>query len=155
MSTFDPDSFLAQDLSGASETKYTAVPESDQKAFVGDLKMETYKDPERGDVPVLALTWNLLDEDGKLKATLGLDKPTVVDKIFIDMNPDGTIAFGPNKNVRLGRVREAVGQNDPKKKWSFNQLRGAGPVLLKIEHGYNKQTGEGPFARVAKVVKAV
>ena len=31
--------------------------------------------------------------------------------VMIDMTPDGRIATGPNKNVRLGRLREATGTN--------------------------------------------
>lgn len=152
-SSFDPNVFLNQELSGANETKFTPVPEAEYAGYIDDLAMDKYDDPQRGEVPILILTYALLDDDGKLKALLGLEKPTVQDRLFLDVNPDGSIAFGPNKNVRLGRVREAVGQNDPKKKWNFNMLRGAGPVLLKIVHTYDKKTGEGPYSRIDRIVK--
>lgn len=152
-SNFDPNVFLNQELSGSNETKFTPIPEGDEKAWIDDLGMDSYDDPVRGNVPILIITYALTDDTGKLKELLQMDKPTVQDRLFLDLNPDGTIAFGPNKNVKLGRVREAVGQNDPKKKWQFNMLRGAGPVLLKIDHTYNKQN-EGPFAHVARIVKA-
>lgn len=148
-STFDPNTFLNQELSGANEVKYTPVPEGEYKAYIDDLGTDSYKD-----APILIITYALLDDDGKLKNLLGLEKPTLQDRIFLDVNEDNSIAFGPNKNVRLGRVREAVGQNDPKKKWNFNMLRGAGPVLLRISHTYDKTTGEGPYSRVERVVKA-
>lgn len=152
---FDPNVFLNQELAGANEVKYTPIPEGDHRAFIDDLDMDSYDDPKTGQTtPILVITYALLDEDGKLKSMLGLEKPTVQDRLFLDQNADGSIAFGPNKNVRLGRVREAVGQNDPKKRWQFNQLRGAGPVLLKISHNFSKTTGEGPFARIDRVVKA-
>ena len=148
-SSFDPNVFLNQELSGSSETKYTPIPEGEYKGYIDDLTMDSYED-----TPILVVTYALLDDDGKLKTLLGLEKPTLQDRLFLDINPDGSIAFGPNKNVRLGRVREAVGQNDPKKKWQFNMLRGAGPVLLKVAHQYHKTTGEGPYARVDRIVKA-
>lgn len=149
MSVFDKDTFLSTEVKGANEVKYTPIPIGEYQGFIDDLDTESYED-----TPILVITYALLDNDGKLKETLGLEKPTVQDRIFLDTNKDGSIAFGPNKNVRLGRTREAVGQNDPKKAWNFNMLRGGGPVMLKVSHRFNKQTGEGPYANIDRVVKA-
>lgn len=145
-SAFDPNVFLNQEVMGANEVKYTPVPIGEYQAYIDDLTTDSYEDQ-----PILVVHYAILSEE--LKATLGLEKPTVQDRIFLDMNPDGSIAFGPNKNVRLGRTREAVGQNDPKKKWNFNMLRGAGPVAIMVEHKYNK-AGEGPFANITRVARA-
>ena len=147
MSVFDKDTFLATEIKGANEVKYTPIPIGEYKGFIDELDTDNYEE-----TPILVVTYALLDE--ALKASLGLEKPTVQDRIFLDVNKDGSIAFGPNKNVRLGRTREAVGQNDPKKPWNFNMLRGGGPVLLKVSHRFNKQTGEGPYASIDRVVKA-
>lgn len=148
MSVFDKDTFLATEVKGANEVKYTPIPIGDYtNCYIDDLDTDTYNDE-----PILIVTWAIPDE--KLKAALGLEKPTVQDRIFLDVNKDGSIAFGPNKNVRLGRIREAVGQNDPKKAWNFNMLRGAGPAMLKVSHRFNKTTGEGPYANIDRVVKA-
>lgn len=149
MSAFDPNVFLNQEVSGANETKFTPIPEGEYQGYIDDVGLDSYQDQ-----PVLVLTYALLDNDGKLGKLLNSDKPTVQDRIFLDMNDDGSIAFGPNKNIRLGKVREAVSQNDPKKKWNFNMLRGAGPVLLKVSHTFHKTTGEGPYSRIDRVVKA-
>lgn len=145
-SAFDPDTFLNQEVTGANEVKYTPVPIGEYTAFIDDLTMDSYEEQ-----PILVLHYAILSEE--LKAKLGLEKPTVQDRIFLDMNEDGSIAFGPNKNVRLGRVREAVDQNNPKKKWNFNMLRGAGPVAIMVDHKFNK-AGEGPFANVTRIAKA-
>lgn len=147
MSVFDKDTFLNQEVKGANEVKYTPVPQGEYKGFIDELDTDAYED-----TPILIVTYAIVDE--ALKTTLGLDKPTVQDRIFLDTEKDGSLSFGPNKNVRLGRTREAVGQNDPKKPWTFNMLRGAGPVLLKVSHRFNKQTGEGPYANIDRVVKA-
>lgn len=147
MSTFDPDVFLSGEVAGANEVKYTPVPIGEYQAFIDDIGLDTWEDQK-----ILVVTYALLDEG--LKAQLGLDKPTVQDRLFLDLDEQGNILFGPNKNVKLGRTREAVGQNDPKKKWSPNMLRGAGPVMIKVDHGYKKSTGEGPFANITRVAKA-
>jgi hypothetical protein len=146
-SAFDPNVFLNQEIVGQSETKYTPVPTGEYKAYIDDLATDSYQD-----TPILVVTYALLDDN--LKAELGLEKPTVQDRIFLDMDGSGNLAFGKNKNVKLGRLREAVGLNDPKKKFNFNMLRGLGPLNVLVEHNMNKK-GEGPFANIARVTKAV
>lgn len=151
MSVFDKDTFLNQQTTGASETKYTPVPENEYAAYVDEeLGLESYKDPERGEVPILVVGYVIMDE--KLKEDLGLSKIVVQDRVFLDMEKDGALAFGPNKNVRLGKIREAVNQNDAKKAWNFNMLRGAGPVLIKVTHRFAKN-GDGPFANVDRIAR--
>ena len=83
----------------------------------------------------------------------GLDRPMVRQDIWLDLDESGRIAQGKNKNVRLGRVRSAVGQNTDGQPWSPSQLRGAGPVLIMVGHRYNKETGEGPYSDVKRITK--
>jgi len=150
MSVFDKDTFLNTSVSGALDSEYTPIPEDDYKAFIDTLDMGEYKDPERGNVPVLIITYALIEVD-HLKEELGIVKPTVQDRLFLDVE-NGALSFGPNKNVKLGQVREAVNQNDAKKAWNMNMLRGAGPVVLKVTHRFNK-AGEGPFSNVARIAR--
>lgn len=153
MSVFDKDTFLNTEVKGANETKYTPVPVGEHKgAYVDDLGLDSYKDQNtQEDLPILIVTWTIPNEE--LKKSLGVEKVTVQDRMFLDVDKNGNVLFGPNKNVKLGKTREAVGQNDPKKPWNFNMLRGAGPCDLKITHNFNK-AGEGPFARVDRVVRS-
>lgn len=153
MSVFDKETFLNTEVKGASETKYTPVPVGEHKgAYIDDLGLDTYKDKNTGDeVPILIVTWHIPNE--ALAKTLGMDKVTVQDRMFLDVDASGNILFGPNKNIRLGKTREATGQNDPKKQWNFNMLRGAGPCDLKISHKFDNN-GEGPFARIDRVVRS-
>lgn len=145
-STFDPNVFLNQEIKGANEVKYTPVPIGEYQCYIDDLGTDTYEDQ-----PILIITYALISEE--LKKTLGLEKPTVQDRIFLDVDETGALAFGPNKNVRLGRVREACGQNAAGKKWNMNMLRGAGPLMIMVDHRFNKTTGEGPFSNVTRVTK--
>ena len=147
-STFDPDVFLSQEVTGANETKFTPPPVGEYTGFVDELAMSDYQGQ-----PILQVTYKLLDDTGKLAELMSTDTPTVRDSIFLDVDESGRVLFGPNKNIKLGKLREAAKQNDPKMKWNFNMLRGVGPVKIMVDHGYNKQ-GEGPFARVTRVVKA-
>ncbi|MGH2638967.1 MAG: hypothetical protein ACRDF4_06765, partial [Rhabdochlamydiaceae bacterium] len=44
---------------------------------------------------------------------------------FLELTSSGAIDFGKGKNVGLGRLREALGQNKIGKPWSFNMIRGS------------------------------
>lgn len=80
------------------------------------------------------------------KAKLGRDKLMVRMRLNLDLDPSGRPMTGPDKNVQLGRLREALGQNTPG--WSPKSLLGAGPFIGKVEH----QTGEkGTFANIERV----
>lgn len=152
MSVFDKDTFLSTEIKGASETKYTPVPINEYGGtYIDDLGTATFKDNNGVEQPQLIITWAIPDE--ALAKSLGLEKVTVVDRVFLDVDPSGALLFGPNKNVKLGQIREALNLNDPKKPFNLNMLRGAGPARLKIGHRFNKQTGEGPFANIERVAR--
>ncbi len=147
VSTFDPNVFLSQDVKGASETKYTPVPEGEYDAFVNDIGADEYEGQR-----ILVITWAIMDEG--VKKALGLEQPTLQDRIFLDYE-NGVLAFGVNKNVKLGRLREALGQNDGKKTWNFNMLRGAGPVRLMVAHVPGKgENASEKFPRITRYAKA-
>ena len=150
-SVFDPETFMHQEVSESTDATYTSVDEGEYDAFIDNVEADTV-DGDEGPVPVLEVTYALTSDE--VKETLGLDKPTVRQTIWLDLDPQtGGLAFGTNKNVRLGRIREAVDQNQDGSPWSPSMLIGAGPVLLKIGHRFNKKTGEGPYADVQKVTK--
>lgn len=146
-STFDPDVFLSQEITGASETKFTPPPEGEYTAFIDDLAMGDYEGQ-----PILQVIYAIVDDTGKLATLMNIDKPTVRDSLFLDVDEAGRVLFGPNKNVKLGKLREAANQNDPKLKWNFNMLRGVGPLKVMVAHSW--KNGEGPYAKVTRVVRA-
>lgn len=150
MSVFDKDTFLNQSVTGANETNFTPIPEGEYKnCYIDDIAIRMVKSKDSGDeVPVLDVIWVVPDEN--VRKLLGMEKPQVKDGIFLDLDEAGNISFGLNKNVKLGRTRDALGQNDPKKPWNLNMLRGAGPATLKITHWSNEK---GTFSQVDRVAR--
>lgn len=144
MSTFNPEAFEQTVVEQASETDFTPTPKGEYTAYVDD-----YSWREVNDIPVCAAKLKIIDE--KLKELLGQDDPWISYDMFIELEPNGTLAFGPNKNVALGRLREALGQNRAGEPWTFSMLRGAGPVKITVEP--DKKQPE-KYSRVAKVVAA-
>lgn len=149
MSSFDKDTFLSTHVDGQMETKFTPLPEDDYMAYIKDIDAaEMGKGADKS--KVLIVTYAVTDE--RAKAFMGMDEPTVKHNIFLDFESDGRLSMGKNKNIALGALRDAVNQNGSGA-WNFNMLRGAGPVVIKLTHRYNKETGEGPYANVARVAK--
>ena len=139
MSTFDVNAFLGSEITGQSETRYTPIPEGDNYlAVVSGLK----GDNVNGD-PVLRIELSIDDE--KAREVSGMAEPKVEATLWLDIE-NGGLAFGPNKNVQLGRLREAVGQNDPAKPWSPKMLEGQ-VCKVAIKHRVNDNGDR--FAKVA------
>jgi hypothetical protein len=126
LSAFDPALFLNQSTDQVFDTKYTLLPDGDYKAMVDKLAARRTGD---GQI-VLDIFWNLLDCDD-LKAKLGLEKAIVKQGLFLDYE-DGQLASGPNKNVKLGKVRAALKQDKKGQPWNFNKMLGAGPVTVHV-----------------------
>lgn len=141
MSQFNPDVFLNQTQTGGMATHRTPIPEDEYMAFVdsGDkavvLRMIDIKKGDRAGQQALIcdVWWNITDE--KAKAALpNRDKILCKQSFFVDLKADGqTIDNGEDKNLKLGRTRTALGQNDPNNPWAFFMLKGAGPARVKVK----------------------
>ena len=147
-SVFDPDTFMHQEIESSNETIFTPIAEGDYTVMVDGLDAKSIV-TKNGLATVLKVTLLLIDEE--VLATIDMDKPTVPLDLFLDLDESGSLAMGNNKNVQLGRLREAVGQNIEGTPWAPSQLLGAGPLMAKVGHRWNKETGEGPYAEVKKV----
>ena len=144
MTSFDKETFMNTEVVGAMETVYTPVPEGEWPGYVKDLDMR-----EVNDSPVIDLTWVIIDD--RVKEQLGIDEPTVRQTLFLDVDSNGSLSFGPNKNVQLGRVREVAGLNDPAAPFNFRMLQGIGPFTLKIGHRADKNDPSKVYADVQRI----
>jgi len=145
MSTFDADTFLGTETDQAMDTHFKPVPEGEYTAMI-----DTVVAKEVNDTPVLDITYVILDDE--LKVTMNMDRVSVRQSIFIDMDENGIIALGDNKNVKLGKLREALGQNSGT--WSPRMLVGAGPVKIKTVNKPDKDDPETIYSNVQRVAAA-
>lgn len=150
MSQFDPEAFLDTTVDAPMETKRTPIPEGDQ--YIGtikDLKLRTAKDRVIADI-----TWSVLNVPEEVKARLGFQTdPTSRQSIFLDFDGNGRLATGPNMNVQLGRLREALGQNQPGMAWKMLMLKGAGPAQLKVSNRPDPRDASIIYDEVASVTR--
>lgn len=131
MSTFDPNQFLDAQFTEANDTVIVPPDDGEYPAIIEKIEFRPWTskaDPSKSGV-ALDVTWELLSEAAKAKT--GRDKVTVRQGLMLDMTADGTmIDMGKGKNISLGRLREAVGQNVGGRPWSPNQLFGQQAKVL-------------------------
>ena len=160
--TFDPDTFMQQTIDAPLETEFRMVPEGEFQAMIGDFTSEAfsqidfqYSKGERAGQPGTMTKFDcpFVINDSRLTQELGRENATVGCQLILDIANDGGLDFGPNKNVRLGQIRNAVGQNSPGP-WQISHLRGAGPVMVRVVHksGKRKDGSDWKRAEVDRVV---
>lgn len=132
MSTFNPDTFLNTETSDSNATAYTPVPEGEFTASIKALKPRVLTDGRA----VLDITWIVDDE--AVRQETGMAEPAVRQTLWLDITEFGGLDFGKGKNVGLGRLREAVGQNVSGKPWQPGMLVGQ-VATIKVGHSIDKR----------------
>jgi hypothetical protein len=87
--------------------------------------------------------------DQRVKEKLKRESVKVRMRLSLDLSDAGGLATGPNKNVALGRLRDALNQNKPG--WTPQQLLGAGPFIGKVTHQQVKDAVYADVTRAAKI----
>lgn len=121
MSTFDPNAFLNTEVKGELDTSLPPIPEGTWDAQVDKVAARAVTDRNGNQRAIMDVTWAVLNDEVKKATTM--EKPTVRQSVFLDVNEQGALDFSKGKNVQLGRLRDAVGQNT-NKVWSPTMLEG-------------------------------
>jgi hypothetical protein len=142
---FDPDQFMSSESEGEMSTEFTPVPEGEYNAVITSVEPRQFTSA-KGTFTVLDITWAI--DDATVSEVTGMESPKVRQTAFLDLTASGGLDMGKGKNITLGRVREAIGQNNPGP-WSPTQLEG-NVAIVKVEHRmYEGKT----FADVKNVAK--
>lgn len=124
---FNPDQFMESAIQGANDTKVIPCPTGDWHGRVDSVKAaanEIKKGDRAGDVLAkLNVFWEVLDDEPK--RVTGREKVMTRQEIVLDLTDEGLLDMGKGKNVKLGKLREAIGQNDPTVPFSPRNLVGA------------------------------
>ena len=146
MSTFNPDVFLNTEIAESNATAYTPVPEGEFQASIKSIKPRVLTDGRA----VLDVTWIVDDEVARQET--GMAEPSVRQTLWLDITESGGLDFGKGKNVGLGRLRDAIGQNQSGKPWAPGMLVGQ-VAKVKVTHSIDKRDNETIQANVASTVK--
>lgn len=149
LSMFDPETFMQTQFEGSMSTKLILVPAQDWPGIIAKaVAKKTVIEGE--DRAILDVQWCI--EDPKCTEVTKQVKNFVnqahfLDIKFVDNMP--VIDFGEGKNISLGALREAVGQNT-NKKWSPNMLVGQAGTI-RIGHKPDRTDSSKIYARVTMV----
>lgn len=132
---FDPQLFAQTAIKAQLDTQIIPCPVGDYRFIISkiDFRQAGRKDNPNDKLTFLDLTCDLdISLYPEVVEETKRDKISIRYSIILDLNEAGMLDVGPGRNVGLGRLREAVGQNTDDE-WSFNQLLGQ-PLVGKVVH---------------------
>lgn len=146
-SVFDPTAFMNSQVQGANDTQFHPCPAGEYPATIEEVTPRewTARDGSGKSGVALDVVWSV--DSPAVREELGRDKVTVKQGVMLDLTAAGSLDTGTGKNVNLGRLREAVGLNDPSQAFSFSMLPGK-VARVKVIHEPYKDT---IFAKVTAV----
>jgi len=147
-STFDPDAFMAAEVEGASSLRLVPVPDGDYTSIIDKLDLRQGTGQDGKVYTILDITHALQEQE--LREALERDTINVRQSIFLDIDPTtGGIDMREGKNTRLGRLRDAVGQNGDGP-WNPRMLEGAGPLLVHVTERPDKNDPDTIYNDVSR-----
>jgi hypothetical protein len=148
MSAFDPNVFMNAFTTDANDTQYIQVPEGEFQATID--KIEAKVVGQETPRPILNVLWKTSDPE--VQNATGRAENTVRQTIWLDVTDGGGLDFGRGKNVGLGKLRDALGQNKPGASWGPGMMVG-GVARIKVKHSIDKRDGVTINAEVSGVTK--
>lgn len=118
---FNPDDFLNSTVTGVLATRRPPMPEIEEATLlIKDLNARM----TGGDNPQPVLDVTMVVDEQVARDVTGMTEPTVRYGCWLDLTPEGDLDMSEGKNIQLGRLREAVGQNQDGVAWQPSQLLG-------------------------------
>lgn len=136
---FNPDDFASM-ATEANDTVYPVGPTGDYLAVIDSWKVNKRQNQEGEDLYPLDILWDVQDDNFRAALARSDGKGIVTQTIFLDMvlGPNGKMIIDSSKgkNIALGKLRDAIGQNVPG--WTPGRLTGAGPALISVTQDTGK-----------------
>lgn len=145
MSLFDTNLLLSSNLA-AHDTRRTPLPATD--GVVAQLGKPTFAEGEGKSGHWLRLNIPCKITDSGYLAQANREQATITYGIMLDVE-NGTIALGTNKNIKLGRLRDAAGVNGQ----PLDKLEGQF-ITIKIGHRPDDKDPSIVYDEVTAVTKA-
>ena len=160
---FNAQEFLNKTVGAGMSTSVKPCPEGEWTAMIStkipvvewfdEAEWRDRKTHETKTQPTVKVPIEITDD--RARALMNRETILVNYDSFMDVLPNGHLDTGEDKNVRIGALRAALGQDhDPA--WSFEKLFGAGPLMVKVVHERGKKEGKvdpdsPPYAKISRV----
>lgn len=115
---FDPATFASTQITEAFEEDYTPLEDGEYSATIDSCEADVVGESQRA---VLKVKFKIS------KPGSDADGVTVNDTIWLDVNDQGALESGKNKNIQLGRFLAAVNLNG--KPWGVEKLMGLSCII--------------------------
>ena len=150
MGTFNPEEFMNSTVEDAMSTKIIPCPAGEWLGLIADeVKIKEVTSNKTGEsYPVLSIIFSI--DDPKVTSITERQPTKVRYECFLDIGENGKLDIKPGKNVSLGRLREAVGLNQPGQPFSFRMLQGK-TARVSVKH---RTDGDAIYDEVKGVAPA-
>lgn len=129
--SFDPDTFLSVTVEAELDTQTVPIPDGEYNGIVKEISAR-----QSGEYTILDVTWSI--DDATVAEVTGMKNPSVRQSIFLDMS-NGNLDVSKGKNVQLGKLREALGQNTAKA-WAPGNMIGCVAVIRTAQRQHEGKT---------------
>lgn len=145
--TFDAQSFLDSSVTGSNDTKIIPCPVGEFTGIIDKVAARQWQTGD-GQKTGIALDVDWAIDSEEVRAFLNRSEVKVRQGIMLDIDPNtGGLDMGVGKNVGLGRLREALGLNNPNEPFSFGMLAGR---VAKVAVTHREYQGD-QFAEIRSV----
>lgn len=141
---FNTETFLQTTFTESSSLRREPIPVGEYNATVENIKPEVTNNGS----PLLRVTWKIQDFEHD-----DVNNRLVDQTVWLDVTESGALDMSKGKNIGLGRLREAVGQNAPGKPWSPGMLLGQ-VARVSISHRSDKEDASILYDQIKSVTKA-
>lgn len=155
MAGFNKDAFLQQTVAQALDTKRLPFPEGAHEDLqIKDLLINsgTVKEGENAGKTWAQMTVVYVSTDPDVREEMKLadeQDATVRQQFFLDLTDEGLLDVSPGRNIQLGKLRHACGQNTDDE-WSPMDMKNATVGGIQVKHRINNDTGDA-YAEVTSV----
>jgi hypothetical protein len=128
---FNVDEFLTSSNNEVLDSKFNQLQAGEYDAQIGvdDKAIEiTTGESDDKENPgqkrpwaQMAIRFEVLDPTGEIEKNLGR-KPGMTYRFFLDLKSDGRPDWAPQRNVRMGQILKATGQDKPG--WKVTDIKG-------------------------------